>query len=238
MTVLLLRLAGPLQSWGDKSRFTRRETRPEPTKSGVIGLLAAAQGRRRTDSIEDLAHTRFGVRVDQPGVLVRDFHTAHATSGASMPLSQRYYLADAVFLAGVEGDLGLVSGLLEALRTPTFALFLGRRSCPPSGVVALGLRDGPLEPALRVEPWQASLWHRRRSASTVTLDLVRDARDPAEAGEVVRDQPLSFDPHHRDYGWRTVVRDRSVLLDNPDGRGMPVDGGYLDHDPYAALAAT
>ena len=76
MTVLLLRLAGPLQSWGDSSRFTTRATRREPTKSGVIGLLAAAQGRRRTDSIEDLLTLRFGVRTDQPGSVVRDFQTA------------------------------------------------------------------------------------------------------------------------------------------------------------------
>ena len=76
MTVLLLRLAGPMQAWGDNSRFTRRDTRMIPTKSGVLGLLAAADGRRRTDPIEDLAGLRFGVRVDQPGQLQRDFQTA------------------------------------------------------------------------------------------------------------------------------------------------------------------
>ena len=54
MTVLLLRLAGPLQSWGVKSRFTVRATELAPTKSGIIGMLAAAVGRRRTDPIEDL----------------------------------------------------------------------------------------------------------------------------------------------------------------------------------------
>jgi len=45
MSVLLLRLAGPLQSWGDSSRFATRGTRREPTKSGVIGMVAAALGR-------------------------------------------------------------------------------------------------------------------------------------------------------------------------------------------------
>ncbi|MEU3190053.1 CRISPR-associated protein Cas5, partial [Streptomyces sp. NPDC006992] len=30
-----------------RSAYNRRETRPEPTKSGVIGLLAAAAGRPR-----------------------------------------------------------------------------------------------------------------------------------------------------------------------------------------------
>lgn len=67
MTVLLLRLAGPLQAWGVKSRFTIRATELAPTKSGIIGMLAAAVGRRRTDPIEDFLSLRFGVRKDQPG---------------------------------------------------------------------------------------------------------------------------------------------------------------------------
>lgn len=230
MSVLLLRLAGPLQSWGDRSRFSRRETRPEPTKSGVLGLLAAALGRRRSDPIEDLTSTRFGVRVDQPGTLVRDFHTAHSEDGRSMPLSQRYYLADAVFLAAVEGDEALAQGLHDAVRAPAFPLFLGRRSCPPSGVVSLGVRSADLESALRAEPWQAAAWTRRRSPAEVSLDVVRDQRDPTEVGEVVRDEPLSYDPQRRDYGWRTVVRGDVVRLANPDSsrRMQP-------HDPFAAL---
>ena len=44
MTVLLLRLAGPLQAWGVKSRFTVRSTELEPTRSGIIGMLAAGIG--------------------------------------------------------------------------------------------------------------------------------------------------------------------------------------------------
>ena len=105
MTVLLLRLAGPLQSWGVKSRFTVRATELAPTKSGIIGMLAAAVGRRRTDPIEDLLSLRFGVHKDQPGRVIRDFHTARTLDGkTSMPLSERYYLADAVFLAGIEAS--------------------------------------------------------------------------------------------------------------------------------------
>lgn len=230
MTVLLLRLAGPLQSWGDKSRFSRRETRPQPTKSGVLGMLAAAEGRRRSDSVEDLARTRFGVRVDQPGSVQRDFHTAHAPDGGSMPLSMRYYLADAVFVAGVEGDAALLHGLDEAVRTPAFPLFLGRRSCPPSGVVSLGLRDTDLMAALRNEPWQAAAWYRRRTPEQVTLEVVRDAMSASETGEVVRDQPQSFAPERREYGWRTIVREEAVGMANPDSRSLPVD-----HDPFSLL---
>lgn len=215
MSVLLLRLAAPLQSWGT-SRFARRETRHEPTKSGVLGLLAAAQGRRRTDPIEDLANTRFGVRVDQPGRLVRDFQTARSLDGRdSMPLSYRFYLADAVFLAGVEGDHELLVGLDGALRDPAFSLFLGRRSCPPSGAVALGVREGGLDEALAEEPWLASRWWRRTQGPLVELPIVRDAAQ-GEVGDVVRDHPVSFSPERREYGWRTVVHTGVVATPNED----------------------
>ncbi|CAM5729897.1 hypothetical protein SANTM175S_01872 [Streptomyces antimycoticus] len=73
--VLLLRLAGPLQAWGSRSAFNRRETNAEPTKSGVIGLLAAAAGRAREEPLDELLPLRLGIRVDQPGTLLRDYHT-------------------------------------------------------------------------------------------------------------------------------------------------------------------
>ena len=145
MTALLLRLAGPLQAWGAKSRFTVRATELAPTKSGVVGMLAAAVGRRRIDPIEDLLALRFGVRKDQPGTVIRDFHTARTLDGKnSMPLSKRYYLADAVFLAGIEGDRALLEGIGEAVHNPAFPLYLGRRSCPPGQPVSLGLRESHL----------------------------------------------------------------------------------------------
>lgn len=86
MKTLLLRLAAPMQAWGTQSRFTWRETNLEPSKSGVIGLLCAALGKPRIeteddgfDSLEQLAALRMGVRVDQPGVLLRDYHTVGGT---------------------------------------------------------------------------------------------------------------------------------------------------------------
>ncbi|MCE1180665.1 MAG: type I-E CRISPR-associated protein Cas5/CasD [Micrococcales bacterium] len=221
MSTLLIRLAGPLQSWGDSSRFTRRETRTEPTKSGVIGMLAAAQGRRRSDSLEDLLTLRFGVRVDQAGRLLRDFQTAQRwDTGDRMPLSYRYYLADAVFVAGVEGDASLLEGLDTALRAPAFPLFLGRRSCPPAKTVALGVVGERLEDALRNHPWEAAEWYRRTQPRSLALRLVTDAPAATLAGtESVRDLPRSYDPRRREYGWRSVVTDpRGVVIDNPDGR--------------------
>lgn len=235
MTTLLLRLAGPLQSWGSSSRFVRRGTERQPTKSGVIGLVASALGRRRTDPIEDLLGLRFGVRLDQPGRLVRDFQTAHTLDGSkSMPLSYRFYLADAVFLAALEADRDLLGNLDHALRHPTFPLYLGRRSCPPVGPITLGLRDGGVDDVLRAEPWVASRpWRRRhRRQPEVNLDLVLDARPDDRATELLQDAPISFDPRRRSYGLRAVMRD-TVSVVNHDfvADELPVDA----HDPMAAV---
>lgn len=228
MTTLLLKLAGPLQAWGDSSRYGRRETRSAPTKSGVLGLLAAAEGRRRTDPLEDLAHLRFGVRTDQPGVLTRDFQTAIRWSdGTAMPLSSRYYLADAIFVAAVEGDDALIDGLVQALRRPQFPLYLGRRSCPTSDPVYFGVSSRPVAEALREAEWQAKDWHRRKLARTVMLPIQVDAL-PGVRGEAVHDVPVSFDSTRRQYGWRDVVSD-AVEVDNPLGHDdmdfMSVLGG-------------
>lgn len=232
MTVLLLRLAGPMQSWGSESRFSRRTTDLQPTKSGVLGLLAAARGSRRTDPIEDLLELRFGVRVDQPGTLQRDFQTARSLDGRhSMPLTYRFYLADAAFVAAVDGEREILEGLDAALRAPTFPLYLGRRSCPPAGPLTLGLREGDVASVLEAEPWHASPFVRRRQASPeVHLELVLDADPGVEPERMVRDVPLSFDPELRSYGMRGVVR-RRVAVRNPDAPERPV----VDHDPMSVL---
>jgi CRISPR system Cascade subunit CasD len=234
MSVLLLTLTGPLQSWGSSSRFVRRGTETAPTKSGVLGLLAAAQGRRRTDPLEDLAGLRFGVRIDQPGRLVRDFQTVRSLDGRQkMPLSYRFYLADAVFLAAVEGDPALLDVLADALRRPVYPLYLGRRSCPPAGPLLPKLVEGTVEHALDGEPWAAKAWYRRSSAvasrSEVRVETVIDC-PPASAGAVtVRDHPISFDPERREYGWRTV-RYGSVLVHASGAQSVARDA----HDPMAA----
>lgn len=231
MSVLLLRLDGPLQAWGDASRFVKRHTRTEPTKSGVIGLLAAAQGRRRTDPIEDLASLRFGLRVDQRGRLVRDFQTAIRRGRGKpepMPLSYRYYLADAAFVAGVEGDRQLIEGLAGAIESPAFPLYLGRRACPPSEHgVSLGLYEAGLVEALRSAPWLARRWYRRQQGRTVHLELVLDAAPGEPSTETAHDIPISFSPVRREYGWRDVHRAQPVEIANPDGRP--------DLDFFAAL---
>lgn len=229
MTALLLRLGGPLQSWGTSSRFTRRATDRVPSKSGVVGLLAAAKGLRRTDPLEDLLQLRLAVRTEQAGRVERDFQTA-ARAGERTPVSvsTRHYLADAVFLAAVEGDPALLEGLRDALRAPHFPLFLGRRSCPPVGRVELGLRDGAAVDALRAEPWRAAPWFQRECRDPrIALELVADCDPTDPRAELVRDEPVSFDPRHREWAWRSVLRHQPIVVDNP---------AYVDrHQPLGVL---
>ncbi|MCI1642607.1 MAG: type I-E CRISPR-associated protein Cas5/CasD [Actinomyces sp.] len=239
-SVLILRLAGPMQSWGSTSRFTRRSTEAFPTKSGIVGLLAAAQGRRRVDPIEDLAGLRFAARIDQPGEILRDFHTAHRGE-SSMPLSQRYYLSDAVFTAYVEGSDDLVDTLADALRHPVFPLYLGRRACPPTMPLFLKTRRTSLAEAVDTLEWQAARFHRAqlRSDAMVRLRVVADGGTfPVErvtSTHMLQDVPESFDSERRLYALRSV-EETSVDVVNPDFREedlVAVHGG--EHDPMGVL---
>ncbi|MGY1583835.1 type I-E CRISPR-associated protein Cas5/CasD [Streptomyces sp. MN13] len=234
-SVLALRLAGPLQSWGASSRFTRRTTESAPTKSGVIGLLAAVAGIERGDDtrLAPLAALRFGVRIDQPGTRIRDFHTAHhAVSGKSMPLTERFYLADAVFVAALEGDHALLAGLDNALRSPVYPPFLGRRSCPPAQPLELGLhQESLLEDVLATVPWQAGAWYRRRHRGQQPQDLtvLKEAADGEHRrADALRDQPVSFSAAHRRHALRTVVTTRVPVPDLEMA-------GAVRHDPFDAL---
>lgn len=202
MATLLLRLAAPLQSWGEDSKFETRRTRREPTKSGVIGLLAAALGRRRDKPLDDLRSLRFAVRVDQEGELLRDFHTARNAKTAYV--TERYYLADAVFLAGLEsGDEEFLRSLDAALRAPAFPLFLGRRSCPPTPPLSLGVTPELLEEALAAAPRQSSEWMRRFDGTGgASLRAVFDAPPGACGAARLKDSPASFDPRRRLYVYR------------------------------------
>lgn len=225
MSTLLLRLAAPMQAWGSDSRFEVRRTGREPTKSGVIGLLAAALGRSRADSIDDLCQLRFGVRVDQEGQLLRDFHTAHQGTKTAY-VTQRYYLCDAVFLVGLESeDEEWLQELDRALQSPVYPLFLGRRSCPPTLPLTLGIRGENLVDALKKEPWQASLWMQRRlDKKQPMLRLITDAHCGGRAMGLQRDLPVTFHISARTYTYRGMEEH------------LPVVPPEVMHDPMSELS--
>ncbi|MCK8678375.1 type I-E CRISPR-associated protein Cas5/CasD [Streptomyces lichenis] len=300
--VLLIRLAAPLQSWGVASRFWRRDTHSRPTKSGVIGLCAAALGLPREapsddpgdppgpDPLAELAPLRFGVRADHPGKPVRDYHTVgagryplrprdlatdHRRAAAALavgeeaddlaqggepsphlvrpfgrkelagwygapkriaadPLSgtlvsaevrrkalitERWYLADATFLVGLEGedkDRALLERIGHALEHPRRLLWLGRKSCPPSGQLALGVWPGRLREVFRAVALLPAFYEAPpRRLDPRPWAWIESGRPLPGTGPVM-DQPVGFHamgPQHR-ARWET--RERVDI--NPNAR--------------------
>lgn len=206
---LLLRLAGPMQSWGTNSRFTVRDTRLEPSKSGVVGLVAAALGIPRAGDISSIAAPKMGLRVDREGVMAYDYQTAQniMKAGGSphsnlkdTEVSTRYYLADAAFLVGLEGDLPLLQTIHAALRNPRWPLFLGRKAFVPGEPVWLedGLKPNQsLKQALAAYPW------RSRPGQTKP-DRLRLVLEDSAGSDVRPDQPISFKSNARRFAPRRV----------------------------------
>jgi len=52
-TTLFLRLEGPLQAWGDNSKYVVRRTLEAPTKSGIVGLICCAMGLNRQETVRE-----------------------------------------------------------------------------------------------------------------------------------------------------------------------------------------
>ena len=216
MATLLLRLQGPMQSWGTTSRFDERDTQLEPSKSGVLGLVCAALGRDRQEPVDDLAALRMGVRVDHEGMPMRDYQTATgvliATGKSDLRrtvVSPRYYLSDAAFLVGLEGkDEALLARIHTALRAPHWPLALGRKSFAPGMPVWLpdGLSPLPLEAALAQYPRLVSA--RRGDLQPTLRCLLEDDQE----GAVRLDQPVAPFAERR-FGPRFV---KSGVLHVPD----------------------
>lgn len=139
-------------------------------------------------------------------------------------VTKRYYLADAIFLAGLESeDESLLRQLEQALTHPVFPLFLGRRSCPPTMPLCLGVRPGTLLDALQAEPSQVPSWRRKTQTQ---VRIVLDA-DPSAPGAVPsRDLPISFSPIHRMFGYRKV---QEIFADRPAAVPEAAD---TTHDPF------
>lgn len=209
--LLLLRLEGPLQSWGVRSRWDVRDTGDEPSKSGVIGLLGAALGLPNGDPrlVTLDQELRMGVRIDQPGLRLTDFQTITGAllqadgrvkgkaENPSTIVSPRSYLQDAAFLVVLAGPEQLLQELAGALQRPRWPVFLGRKSCPPTRPVFEALTETyeSLEQALDRHPWVSESVRERPSRLRCVIE------DPN--GTAIRPDQIQSSPI-RMYGTRVV----------------------------------
>lgn len=254
MKTILLKFAGPMQSWGTKSHYDQRHTDGYPSKSAVLGLIAASLGWNRDDTrIASLNALQFAVRVDQPGHVREDYHTAHSISTitghegkylagfyegqikVATYITHRYYLEDAVFLVAVgSGDEKTIETILKALKSPVFQPYMGRRSCPLPIDFLQGVVDAsPLE-ALTHAKWQAAQWfqkdQRRKQNCKNRLSIYADYTKDRDADYKLlnrrHDYVLSLSSKGRRYTER-LEGEKVIEVEIPNM--------HAEHDAFGAL---
>lgn len=161
MKILVLCFSATFQAWGERAEWGMRDTAYIPTKSGVIGLLAAARGVQRADSeilrMTNLLHV--SVRTDKGGSIISDYQTTQGKtisdclnyysyvkkhdehSNSSTRLSDRQYLDGSVFLVAVTGDKELLDECAKAVQNPHWVPYLGRKCCIPNAPIFYSYTD-------------------------------------------------------------------------------------------------
>lgn len=210
---LFLRLEGPLQAWGERGRWGVRDTAPEPTKSGVIGLLGCALGISEDEPLRHLSDSlRMGVRVDRPGTRLTDYHTTGGGFERPMmltsqgkfkdtpELSWRDYLCDASFLVALQSDdQSLIQQLADGVKNPVWPFYLGRKACIPAEKLFVGIDHHPdLVIALRQHP----LPPRPKEKLPIPYTIIETA--PTAENALRRNDNL-LSRHYQTYAPRYVV---------------------------------
>ena len=208
MKTILLKFAGPLQSWGTDSHFETRQTDLYPSKSAVIGLIAASFGYRRyeDEKIKKLNEVKFAVRIDQQGNLLKDYHTAQKYQDNGKfertYVTNRYYLEDAIFIVALShSNDQFVEDIYDKLQTPYFQTFMGRRSCPPSADFVVGIYEQDILQSLKSYPWQAKAWYRKTHTKQLSCFIDSDL-DLNLNTYPRRDDILSFSQKDRKHKYR------------------------------------
>lgn len=163
---LMLRLDGPLQSWGGVAMDPLRPTRSFPTRSALAGLAGSALGwtyrdGQRTTALQDAMD--YAVRQERAPRMLLDYQTADldrigsagwtrwgvekrggGTAAAGTQILKKSYLAGGAFLVA----LGLaatapvsIAEVAQALRMPARPLYLGRKGCLPASPILVGEQE-------------------------------------------------------------------------------------------------
>lgn len=238
MKTVLLKFSGPLQSWGTNSHFETRHTDDHPSKSGVIGMIAAGLGCSRNDEemLSQLNKLEFAVRVDQTGQILRDYHTAkkYKPNGDldRTYVTNRYYLQDAVFLVALSSDDDeLIETVIDAVKRPYFQQFLGRRALPPTADLFQGVVDGNAITVLKEYPWQAAEWYRKRHHEKI--HIYADATLIPEAANRIRnDEAKSFSQKK---GRKFSPRMEAHTVIDAFTEEAGASGKFREHDAFGAI---
>lgn len=232
MKTLTLRLTGPLQSYGGESNFGRRTSENFPTKSAILGMVAAALGYSRDDArILALNKLKFAVRIEQVGQIMTDFHLVEYKKD-TRKLTYRDYLQDAVFMVALgSDDTEQIDNISYALRHPKFQLYLGRRSNPPAGPLVVNefVDKNPVDVLSELD-WQATdVYKKRYHSNFVNLEIMADAELlPGFPYRMIKDRIKSLKITDREHGFRPMATKRVKLY-------VETERAKTDHDIMQAL---
>lgn len=222
MKTATIRLTAPLQSYGNQASFNQRTSDNYPSKSAVIGIIAAALGYRRDDArILQLNNLLFAVRIEQSGNMMTEFQTAEyqkSSTKTARKLTYREFIQDAVFMVAIGSDNDHeIEKIVSALKHPKFQLYLGRRSNPPAGPLMIETYDeeNPLQ-VLEKLSWQAESWYQKRLRAPKFLTrIIADAElNPENNITMIKDKVGSFNQKNRYYQYRPVIIKKKIELDN------------------------
>lgn len=209
MATLIFKLTAPLQSYGDQADFNFRTTNYYPSKSAILGIIAAALGYQRNDpKIKNLNQLGFAVRIDQPGKKLTDFQISTLPDKSKGTIiSYRHYLQDSIFLVALEGPQDELTKIEYALHHPTFQLYLGRKSNPIPGYLETNITDQKAVNALENAQWTAKPYYQKENKKTVYLEIIADTKltDQPET-EFSKDKIISLDLNNRQYSFRPITK--------------------------------
>ena len=247
MKTILLKFSGPLQSYGTSSHFQTRYTDNYPSKSAVLGLLAACLGYRRDEEekLRELSTLKFAVRIDQQGGLLKDYHIAITDKEiVEIPqtyVTNRYYLEDALFVVALSGMDELINTLTKAIKSPYFQPFMGRRSLPVPVDFFLGVSAEDILDSLRNLPWQAAPWYKKKKrkqgiGEKISLEVYADEEilkdEKISRSKLRRDIPISFSQKGRQFAFR---QEACISIEVLSGIEKGLGAEDIEHDVFSTL---
>ena len=247
MKTILLKFSGPLQSYGTSSHFQTRYTDYYPSKSAVLGLLAACLGYRRDEEekLRELSTLKFAVRIDQQGGLLKDYHIAitdkEIVEKPQTYVTNRYYLEDALFVVALSGMDELIDTLTKAIKSPYFQPFMGRRSLPVPVDFFLGVSAEDILGSLRNLPWQAAPWYKKKKGKQgveekISLEVYADEEilkdEKISRSKLRRDIPISFSQKGRQFAFR---QEACISIEVLSGIEKGLGTEDIEHDVFSTL---